>query len=261
MLEEAIDDHQRALRRRLRQPRRGALPGRLGEAVGPARPAGADRDRRLRRPVGPEVRAAERPPRRGRAEGRAGGRVATRPGRAASRAIGQMPICWGPDRGRRRSRVAHEQFRWFGGGWKVNAELPGPAGFAGATQFVRREDVADSIPCGPDVDADRRGGEAVEGRRLHRPRVRADRRRHPGGVHALGREGAAAGAARDLGPARTPRSGRPGRARPTRGRPPSRTPAAGGWRRCRGRAARSTRSSTRSRSPASSRAGRTSCDQ
>jgi hypothetical protein len=33
----------------------------------------------------------------------------------------------------------------------VNAELPGPSGFAGATQFVRPEDVADSIPCGPDV--------------------------------------------------------------------------------------------------------------
>ena len=46
---------------------------------------------------------------------------------------------------------AHEQFRWFGGGWKVNAELPGPAGFAGATQFVRPEDVAEAIPCGSDV--------------------------------------------------------------------------------------------------------------
>ena len=50
-------------------------------------------------------------------------------------------------------KTAHEQFRWFGGGWKVNAELPGPAGFAGATQFVRPEDVAESIPCGPDLDA------------------------------------------------------------------------------------------------------------
>ena len=48
---------------------------------------------------------------------------------------------------------AHEQFRWFAGGWKVNADLPTPAGFAGATQFVRLEDVAGSIPCGPDLDA------------------------------------------------------------------------------------------------------------
>ncbi|QWZ08438.1 TIGR03557 family F420-dependent LLM class oxidoreductase [Nocardioides panacis] len=68
-----------------------------------------------------------------------------------SRKIGQLPICWDTDRARAVER-AHEQFRWFGGGWKVNAELPGPAGFAGATQFVRPEDVAASIPCGPDLD-------------------------------------------------------------------------------------------------------------
>ena len=73
-------------------------------------------------------------------------------GRPHSRKIGQLPICWGPDRDRAVAR-AHEMFRWFGGGWKVNAELPGPAGFAGASQFVRPEDVADSIPCGPDLDA------------------------------------------------------------------------------------------------------------
>jgi G6PDH family F420-dependent oxidoreductase len=69
-----------------------------------------------------------------------------------ARTIGQLPICWDPDRDRAVER-AHAQFRWFGGGWKVNAELPGPSGFAGATQFVRPEDVAESIPCGPDVDA------------------------------------------------------------------------------------------------------------
>ena len=69
-----------------------------------------------------------------------------------SRKIGQLPICWDTDRDRAVER-AHREFRWFGGGWKVNSELPGPAGFAGATQFVRPEDVAGSIPCGPDVDA------------------------------------------------------------------------------------------------------------
>ncbi len=68
------------------------------------------------------------------------------------RKIGQIPICWDTDRDRAVAR-AHEQFRWFAGGWKVNAELPGPAGFAGATQFVRPADVADSIPCGDDVSA------------------------------------------------------------------------------------------------------------
>jgi len=69
-----------------------------------------------------------------------------------SRAIGQLPVSWGPDRDEA-IRVAHETFRWFGGGWKVNAELPGTAGFDAAARYVRPEDVAGSIPCGPDVGA------------------------------------------------------------------------------------------------------------
>jgi G6PDH family F420-dependent oxidoreductase len=69
----------------------------------------------------------------------------------ADRSIGQIPICWDTDRDAAVER-AHAQFRWFAGGWKVNAELPGTAGFDGATQFVRPDDVAESIPCGPDVD-------------------------------------------------------------------------------------------------------------
>jgi G6PDH family F420-dependent oxidoreductase len=75
---------------------------------------------------------------------------ATRIGDGA-RAIGQVPICWDPDEETAIAR-AHEQFRWFGGGWKVNADLPTTAGFAGASQYVRPEDVAESIPCGPDLD-------------------------------------------------------------------------------------------------------------
>src|SRR5690349_13407294 len=66
--------------------------------------------------------------------------------------IGQQPVSWDPDRDAAVAR-AHEQFRWFAGGWKVNAELPGTAGFAAASQFVRPEDVAQAIPCGPDVEA------------------------------------------------------------------------------------------------------------
>src|SRR6476661_9925996 len=68
------------------------------------------------------------------------------------RVVGQIPICWDPDRDAA-VRRAHDQFRWFGGGWAVNADLPTTAGFEGATQFVRPEDVAESIPCGPDLDA------------------------------------------------------------------------------------------------------------
>ncbi|WP_392839068.1 TIGR03557 family F420-dependent LLM class oxidoreductase [Streptomyces sp. LN500] len=75
-----------------------------------------------------------------------------RHGGAGKPKIGQMPICYDTDRDAAIAR-AHDQARWFGGGWPVNSELPGPDGFAGATQFVRPEDVARTIPCGDDVDA------------------------------------------------------------------------------------------------------------
>lgn len=66
--------------------------------------------------------------------------------------VGQLPVCYDPDR-EAAVRRAHDQFRWFGGGWKVNSELPGPASFEAATSFVRTEDVAESIPCGDDPAA------------------------------------------------------------------------------------------------------------
>ncbi|MFG3226036.1 LLM class F420-dependent oxidoreductase [Kitasatospora sp. NPDC048194] len=72
-------------------------------------------------------------------------------GGAGKPAVGQLPVCWDPDR-EAAVRRAHEQFRWFGGGWKVNAELPGTAGFAAAGGFVRPEDVAEAIPCGDRVE-------------------------------------------------------------------------------------------------------------
>lgn len=67
------------------------------------------------------------------------------------RVIGQLPVCWDPDRETAVAR-AHRQFRWFGGGWAVNSELPNPAAFAAATRYVRPSDVADGIPCGPDLE-------------------------------------------------------------------------------------------------------------
>ena len=93
-----------------------------------------------------------------------------------SRKIGQLPVCWGPDRDASITR-AHELFRWFGGGWKVNAELPGPAGFAGASQFVTEDDVADSIPCVPDLDAIVKAVRQFEDAGFTRRRPRPDRRR------------------------------------------------------------------------------------
>ena len=81
-------------------------------------------------------------------------------GGAGKPRVAQMPICHDADRDAAVKR-AHELFRWFGLGWKVNADLPGTAGFAAASQFVREEDVAGSIPCGDDVDA------VIEGARAY----------------------------------------------------------------------------------------------
>ena len=72
-------------------------------------------------------------------------------GDTGSRVIGQVPICWDPDKDAAIAR-AHDQFRWFAGGFQVNADLPTPAGFSGASKFVRPEDVAEAIACGPDLD-------------------------------------------------------------------------------------------------------------
>jgi G6PDH family F420-dependent oxidoreductase len=73
-------------------------------------------------------------------------------GGAGKPRIGQLPICYDSDRDAAVKR-AHALFRWFGLGWKVNAELPGPTAFDSASSFVREDDVASSIPCGDDVDA------------------------------------------------------------------------------------------------------------
>jgi G6PDH family F420-dependent oxidoreductase len=65
--------------------------------------------------------------------------------------IGQGGCCYGPDAAKQ-LKLAHEQFRWFVGGWKVNADLPTPMSFDAASQFVREEDLAEQIPHGPDIE-------------------------------------------------------------------------------------------------------------
>jgi G6PDH family F420-dependent oxidoreductase len=66
--------------------------------------------------------------------------------------VGQLPVSYDPDRDTAIAR-AHEQFRWFGLGWKVNSELPGTTAFESASASVTKEEIASSIPCGDDVDA------------------------------------------------------------------------------------------------------------
>ncbi|HEX4753010.1 MAG TPA: TIGR03557 family F420-dependent LLM class oxidoreductase, partial [Solirubrobacterales bacterium] len=65
--------------------------------------------------------------------------------------VGQIAVSYDEDRDTALKR-AHEQFRWFGLGWKVMADLPNPDAFDAAAQFVTESDVEESIPCGPDVD-------------------------------------------------------------------------------------------------------------
>jgi G6PDH family F420-dependent oxidoreductase len=65
--------------------------------------------------------------------------------------VGQIALAYDQDREAAIER-AHEQFRWFGLGWKVNADLPNPESFEAATQFVTQEQVAEALPCGPDVE-------------------------------------------------------------------------------------------------------------
>ena len=48
--------------------------------------------------------------------------------------------------------AAHRYFRFAAPGWKVMSELPNVANFEAATASVRPEDVAETIPCGPDPD-------------------------------------------------------------------------------------------------------------
>ena len=65
--------------------------------------------------------------------------------------VGQIALCYDRDLDVAIDR-AYQQFRWFGLGWKVNADLPGPSSFAAATQFVTPAQVAAGLPCGPDVE-------------------------------------------------------------------------------------------------------------
>ena len=97
----------------------------------------------------------------------------------------------------RRSR-GHEQFRWFGGGWQVNADLPTPAGFSG--DAVRRPEGRRGLhhPVRARPGHDRRVGVGVLEGRLHRRRDRAGRRRRPGPLPRRGRPPAAREASRRL---------------------------------------------------------------
>lgn len=65
--------------------------------------------------------------------------------------VGQVPVSWGADEAASR-KLAHEQFAWAAGGWKIQAELPNTANFQAFANVVSEDQVAQKIPCGPSVD-------------------------------------------------------------------------------------------------------------
>jgi alkanesulfonate monooxygenase SsuD/methylene tetrahydromethanopterin reductase-like flavin-dependent oxidoreductase (luciferase family) len=128
-----------------------AFPGRVGEGLGPARGRPADRYRGVSGPG--SCRLAGR---------QADALIATEPraelgqmfeeaGGSGKPRIGQIALSYDPDE-RTAVQRAMEQFRWFTGGWRVNAELPVPASFEVASRTVRKQDVAAQMPCGPDLE-------------------------------------------------------------------------------------------------------------
>ena len=64
---------------------------------------------------------------------------------------GQAAVCYGQD-ARESAEFAAGQWAWAAAGWKVRAELPGPAAFTNYSEFIRPEDIAAKVPCGPGLE-------------------------------------------------------------------------------------------------------------
>jgi G6PDH family F420-dependent oxidoreductase len=65
--------------------------------------------------------------------------------------VGQLKVCFGRDEEKAVS-LAHELWAVEQLGGQTNQELPMPAHFAAAAALVRPEQVASSVPCGPDPE-------------------------------------------------------------------------------------------------------------
>lgn len=63
---------------------------------------------------------------------------------------GQLAICYDTDRDAARER-ARTLWRWAATGWHVMSELPEPRSFDAASAQVTDDDIAELVPCGPDV--------------------------------------------------------------------------------------------------------------
>lgn len=72
-------------------------------------------------------------------------------GRPDRPCYGRLPVSYDTDRDAALQR-AHRLWSWGAAGWKVMAELPGPANFEAYTKYVRPEDLVDTVPHGPNVE-------------------------------------------------------------------------------------------------------------
>jgi G6PDH family F420-dependent oxidoreductase len=79
------------------------------------------------------------------------GRMFDDAGGAGKPRVGQIALSYDLDEQVAVKR-AMDQFRWFTGNWRVNAELPVPASFDAASRTVRDDDVSAKMPCGPDLE-------------------------------------------------------------------------------------------------------------
>lgn len=61
----------------------------------------------------------------------------------------EVPFAWAPT-AEEGERLAMERFRFGAAGWKVMSELPNPVNFGAACETVRPDDLAGSVPWGPD---------------------------------------------------------------------------------------------------------------
>ncbi|MFE6256395.1 TIGR03557 family F420-dependent LLM class oxidoreductase [Agromyces sp. NPDC057865] len=63
---------------------------------------------------------------------------------------GEVGLAWAVDE-EQAVRAAFESSRWSLTGWKVMSELPNPVNFEASAKYVREEDVAAQMPCGPEI--------------------------------------------------------------------------------------------------------------
>jgi hypothetical protein len=62
----------------------------------------------------------------------------------------QLTVCWGPDR-EQAIDTAHRIWPTAGVPGQLSQDLPTPAHFEQAASLVTREQIAEAMPCGPDV--------------------------------------------------------------------------------------------------------------